>query len=432
MILKVRKSDSLKGEIKIPASKVHSYRALILASLAEGVSIIKNPKTGSDWDLAVEAMRMYGANIEKIRTNIFKVTGVGAKLKTPPDVINVGNSGTMLFFLAGVAALCSGWSVITGDESIRLLRKISKNLFPPFKQLGIKIISTKNDGMAPLIIKGKVKKKIGYMNGFGCQPVFSVLIAAALSRKKVDIFVENPGETAYIELLLYWFRKVGIKFENVGGNYTHYKFTGNSVPKAFEAIIPLEWSAVSYPLLSAFICQNSEIKIRGMDFDDPYGDRQVIKIFQKMGAKIEINDNCITAKSSKLYAVEVDMNALPDQLPTVAVAACFAKGKTIIKNALTARYKECDRIHAMFIELRKMGAKIKERRDGLEINSDGSWKLKGASVNGYRDHRIVMALAVAGLGCAGETVISDAEYVEKSFDNFIMDMKKAGAKYQLY
>lgn len=429
MMLKVKKSGSIKGEIKMPTSKLHSFRALILASMADGISIIRNPKLSGDWHEAVKAMRMFGAIIEEVNPQTFKVKGVAGKLIPPNDVINVVNSGTMLFFVAGVAAACPGWSVITGDESIRTLRKISKNLFKPFEELGVEIISTKNDGMAPLLIKGKVNGGVAHMDGIGCQPVFSVLIASAFSKKPVEIFVQNPGEKAYIDLLLFWFKKVGLKFENI--NHEHYKFPGNQLPKAFDATIPFEWSASAYPLLAAIISPDSEIKVRGMDLDDPYGDKQVINIFKKMGADLKIEKDCLTAKSSRLHGVEVDMNALPDQVPTVAVAACFAKGKTVIKNALTARWKECDRISAIANELKKMGAKVEEKKDGLIINQDGSWRLKAAKVNGHKDHRMVMALALAGLRCDGETIVSDAEFVEKSFESFIPEMKKAGANFNL-
>ena len=429
MILKVKKSGSIKGEVKMPTSKLHSFRALILASMADGVSIIRNPKLSGDWHEAVKAMRMFGATIEEINPQTFKIKGVAGNLKVPGDVINVGNSGTMLFFISGVAAACPGWSVITGDESIRTLRKISKNLFKPFEELGVEIISTKNDGMAPLLIKGKVNGGVAHMDGVGCQPVFSVLIASSFSKKPVEIFVRNPGEKAYIDLLLFWFNKVGLKFENI--NHEHYRFPGNQLSMAFDAVIPFEWSAPGYPLLAAMITENSEIKVRGMDLDDPYGDKQIINILKKMGADLKIEKDCLTAKSSQLHGVEVDMNALPDQVPTVAIAACFAKGKTVIKNALTARWKECDRIAAVCTELKKMGAKVEEKKDGLIINQDGSWGLKAAKVNGHKDHRMVMALALGGLRCDGETIISDAEFVEKSFESFIPEMKKAGANFNL-
>ena len=427
--LKVKKSQNLKGTISMPPSKTHSFRALVLGSLAEGVSIIRQPKLSPDWDEGVKAMKMFGAKINEIEKNIFQIKGVGGKLKTPEDIINVNNSGTMLTFIAGVAAATSGWTVLTGDESLRKLRKVTKNFIKPFQELGITVISTKGDGMAPFVFKGKVNGGVAHMDGTCCQPVFSVLIASALSEKPVEIFVDNPGEMAYIDLLLYWFDKVGLKYKN--DQHKHYSFLGNQLPKSFDVKIPFEWSAPSYPLLAAIITDDSEIKIKGMDLTDPYGDKQIIYILQKMGADLKIEKDCLTARSSKLHGIEVDMNALPDQVPTIAVAACFARGETVIKNALTARWKECDRIAAVCTELKKMGAKITEKEDGLIIHQDGSWKLKGAKVNGYYDHRMVMAFSVAGLACNGETIISDAQMVEKSFDSYIPEMMKAGANYEL-
>ena len=425
MFLKVTKSKNLQGEITIPKSKTHSYRALIMASLAGGISVIRSPKRSNDWDEAVKAMKMYGAEIEEKPYNVFQVKGVAGKLQTPGDIINVGNSGTMLFFIAGVAAAGRGWTVITGDESIRKLRTVSKNLFQPFKELGVEIISSKNDGMAPLLIKGKVNGGTAHMDGTGCQPVFSVLIASVLSKKPVDIYVKNSGETAYIDLLLRWFKKTGLQFTN--DKYLHYHFPGNNPPEKFDATIPLEWSAPPYPLLAAVITQNSKVTVKGMDHSDPYGDKFVIDTLHKMGADITNNDSTLTARTSKLNGIEIDMNLMPDQVPTIAVAACFASGKTIIKNALTARWKECDRISAICKELHKMGAKVIERKDGIIIDQDGSWKMKGAKLNGYKDHRMVLSLAVAGLNSDGETIISDAEMLEKSFETFIPEMIKAGA-----
>ncbi len=429
--LKVTKSRNLRGEVRMPRSKTHSFRALILASLADGVSFVRNPKLSGDWHEAVKAMRMYGARIEEVEPGVFRVEGVGGRLQTPDDIINVNNSGTMLFFVAGVAAACPGWSVITGDESIRTLRKISRNLFEPFEALGVQIISTKNDGMAPLVIRGKVNGGVAHMDGVGCQPVFSVLIASAFSERPVDVFVTNPGERAYIDLLLYWFRKVGLNYENIGNNYEHYRFPGNRPPRAFDAEIPFEWSAPAYPLLAAILTPNSEITVRGMNWEDPYGDKQVIAILREMGANIRVDGDALTASTGELHGIEVDMNDLPDQVPTIAVAACFAKGKTVIRNALTARWKECDCIAAMCRELSKMGAQVIEKEDGLVIDQDGSWRLHAAQLDGYYDHRMVLSLALAGMQVEGETRISDAQMVEKSFEHFIPDMRNVGANLEL-
>lgn len=125
------------------------------------------------------------------------------------------------------------------------------------------------------------------------------------------------------------------------------------------------------------------------------------------------------------------MNDLPDQVPTIAIAACFAQGKSVIKNALTARWKECDRISAVCKELSKMGAKVIEKEDGLIIDQDGTWKLRAAHIDGYSDHRMVLAFAIAAMQIEGETLISDAQFVEKSFENFIPDMIQVGANFEL-
>ena len=138
--LMVKKSQNLRGVISIPPSKVHSFRALVLGALADGISVIRNPKLSTDWDEGVKAMRMFGATIKEIDKNIFEVSGVAGKLQTPEDIINVNNSGTMLAFIAGVAAACPGFTVLTGDESLRKLRKITKNLIAPFQELGVNVI----------------------------------------------------------------------------------------------------------------------------------------------------------------------------------------------------------------------------------------------------------------------------------------------------
>jgi 3-phosphoshikimate 1-carboxyvinyltransferase len=429
--LKVRRGGPIHGEISMPPSKTHSFRALILAALADGTSIIRRPKISSDWHEAVKAMRLYGARIEEIEPEVFRVQGVAGQLQTPDDVINVNNSGTMLVFIAGVAAACPGWTILTGDESLRKLRKITRNFVAPFQELGVRVISTKEDGMAPFVFKGKVNGGQTRMDGIGCQPVFSVLIASALSEKPVDVYVDNPGETAYIDLLLYWFAKAGLKCENVGNQYEHYRFPGNPPPRPFDVSIPYEWSAPGYPLLAAMITPKSEVRVKGMDLTDPYGDKQILDILRKMGADLTIEDSLITARSSALKGMEVDMNALPDQVPTLAVAGCFAQGETRIKNALTARWKECDRIAAVCRELKKMGAKITEKEDGMIIHQDGTWQLHGAEVDGYYDHRMVMAFSVAGLGAEGITRISDAQMVEKSFGTYIGEMRRAGANFEV-
>src|SRR2546428_13052909 len=144
-----------------------------------------------------------------------------------------------------------------------------------------------------------------------------------------------------------------------------------------------------------------------------------------------IHGNAISGRISEMRDIEADMIDLPDQVPTIAIAAGLEQGKTVIRKALTARWKECDRIAATCRELSKMGAKVLEKEDGLIIDQDGTWKLRAAQLDGYYDHRMVLSLAIAGMQVEGETLISDAQMVEKSFENFIPDMRKIGANLEL-
>ncbi len=171
-----------------------------------------------------------------------------------------------------------------------------------------------------------------------------------------------------------------------------------------------------------------EFTLENLDMSDPQGDKNVLTILEDMGAKVAYGKNSITIKGQKLYGRTIDMNAIPDALPAMAVAACFAEGETRLVNVPQARLKETDRISVMCTELSKMGADIKELPDGLIIKES---KLKGCNVNGHDDHRIVMSLAIAGLNSTGNTVIDTAEAMNVTFPSFVDCIENCGGKIQL-
>jgi 3-phosphoshikimate 1-carboxyvinyltransferase len=428
MKLEVKSSQNLKGDIVLEPNKSHSFRALIFASLANGKSKIVSAKKSKDWTRAIKAMRMYGAKIEE-KGEVTLVEGTGKNLKTPDDVIDCGNSGQIFRFFMGVAACCKGYSIMTGDHSIRYLRH-GGPLIDALNQLGATAISTKNDGHAPVIIKGKIKGgKAIVKDGSDSQPVTGLLIGCALAEGESEIIVKKAGEKPWIGMTLYWFDKVGIKYENIGNNFDHYKVKGNSEIKPFEVEISKDWSAALYPILAAIVCPNSEVRIKGLDPNDPQGDKMAVDVLKKMGAKITVNNKEVIAKSSQLKALEVDCNDFVDQFMLLAMAAAYAKGTTRLYNAEICRKKECDRIKAMYDELTKMGVKVKELKDGLII--EGGKPLQGAKINGYNDHRMVMTFAAGALQAKGKTEISDAESIEKSFTSFVDQMKGLNANFQL-
>lgn len=424
MDLRIQKSDNLQGSIDVPASKFHSFRALIFAALAEGESKITKPKISSDWTKGVEALRMYGAEIKQ-EGDVWMIKGVGGNLQEPSVEIDCGNSGSLLFFLAGVAAGCQGESILTGDKSIRHIRD-SEPTIKAINDLGGKAESINDDGRAPLRIKGRLAGGRTKIHGKASQPVTGVLIGCALASGNSEVQVIEPGELPYIDLTLSYFDKVGVEYKNVGGKYDNYTIKGRAKIKPLEMEMPKDWSVATYPVLAAVITPGSEITLAGLDQRDPHGDKEIITILQRMGANVAFTDGQLTAKYSKLQGQEIDCGNVPDQIMTLAVAGAYAEGTTKLYNAEVCRHKECDRIAVTAELLGKMGVKVEEQPDGLIIQGGG--KLQGAEINSNKDHRMVMAFSVAGLQAEGETIIKGAGCVEKTFTSYIEQMKKIGAK----
>ena len=206
-----------------------------------------------------------------------------------------------------------------------------------------------------------------------------------------------------------------------------FRIYGKQQYSAFERYIPADFSSATFPLCAAAIT-GSELLIKGLDFTDHQGDKAVFTYFEKMGVRIRHTDDGVRVKGEKLEGIDIDMNATPDALPAMAVAGCFAHGTTRLLNVPQARLKECDRIAAMATELSKMGARVEELPDGLVIHQS---QLKGTEVHGYDDHRMVMALSIAGLAAEGETIVDTAESASVTFPTFIEDMKMLGARFEM-
>ena len=191
--------------------------------------------------------------------------------------------------------------------------------------------------------------------------------------------------------------------------------------------IPLDWSAALYPIVAGLILAGSEIHVPGMDFADSQGDKAVVNVLREMGANIEITDKDVIARSSELKGREIDCNDFIDQFMLLAVVGAIAEGETVLRNAEVARYKECDRIREMHRALKAMGANVEERPDGLVVRKG---PLHGAAFSSHGDHRMVMTLAVAGLAGRGQTLISDAECIKKTFPHFVEQMQGIGGDMQ--
>ena len=418
MKFKVTKSD-IKGIIEIPGSKSHTIRSLFFASLANGVSKVKKPLISGDAISALNTCKIFGSKVTE-EGDTYIIEGFGGNPSVPNDVINVGNSGTTLNIALSTSSLIDGYTVFTGDHQIR--NRPVGPLADALNNLGAVITCTKQNGKPPVIIKGKAKGGITELDGVSSQFLTSLLINAPLFEKETIVKMSRLYEVPYVDITLWWLDKLGIKYEN--DNYKTFNILPNQSYKSFEQIIPADFSSATFFLVLAAI-SGGKIELKNLDMTDPQGDKFVVSILQEMGAKVEIKENSIIIEGKNLEGTEVDMNSIPDALPAMAVAACFAEGETKLINVAQARLKETDRIKVMYQELSKMGANIKEVEDGLIISKSN---LKPAIVNGHHDHRVVMALAIAGLNINGETVIDTAEAASVTFPDFSNLIISCGGK----
>lgn len=416
------KPSTVNGKIAVPGSKSHTLRAILFGALGKGKTVVRNYLPSTDAQAMMNACGLLGAQITTLPDHL-GIEGINGKISTVEDVIQSGNSGIVLRFISALTAISPNYTVITGDYSIRHQRPIQP-LLDGLSQLGVLAESSRGDGFAPVIIRGPIKAGSTVVNGEDSQPVSALLIASAFVDGPVEIIVKNPGEKPWILLTLEWLDRLGVRYEN--HNFEHYKVFGRCEYQGFDYTVPGDVSSAAFPIAAALVT-DSELIINNIDMHDTQGDKELIYVLQKMGARIDIDDKAKTLtvrKGSKLRGMEVDINTFIDAITILTVIACYAEGETRISNAAVARQKECDRIHCIAVELRKMGADIIEEPSGLVIKSS---KLKGANVYSHNDHRMAMSLMVAGLGAQVETRISSIECVSKTFPNVATAFQSIGA-----
>ena len=424
MKLEVQKSR-LKGTVTIPASKSHTIRAVAVASLAAGESRIHNPLDSSDAQAAVACYRALGAKIDTSDSSLWKVTGTGSRISAPEEVIDVGNSGTTLRIAMGSAALTEPDRKITftGDEQIQT-RPVGP-LMNSLNDLGAKVISLKNNGKAPVEIAGKLAGGRTTIAATTSQYVSSLLLCAPLAAGDTEIDVTLLNEPGYVQMTLDWLDKQQIEYENQ--QMRRFTIKGNQGYKPYEAAVPADFSSATFFLCAAALVAE-EVTLLGLDFSDSQPDKAVVDYLKAMGAEIEIGTDSIRIKSSTLRGTEIDLNQTPDALPAMAVTAAFAEGTTKLINVPQARSKETDRIKCMAEELRKMKVKVEELPDGLIIRHGQPMP---AQLRGWADHRIVMALSLAGLVLDEPCVIDTAEAINVTFPGYVDLMKRIGANMAL-
>lgn len=413
----------LTGEIIIPGSKSHTIRAVVIASLAAGVSKIYAPLVSDDTLSCVRGCQSFGAKFAD-QGDYWQLEGVAGQPHLPTDIVDVGNSGTTMNFLIGLAGLVNGSSILTGDAQIK--RRPVQPLLSALQMLGATAYSAPQTGCPPVVVQGPMAGGYTEIKGKISQYLSSLLVNCPLTERDTEIKAIDLGEKPYVQMTLSWLDKQGLQYQP-GADLEHFWLPGNQRYQAFEAAIPADFSSATFFICAAAI-PGCELTLHGLDFNDTQGDKAVVDLLRSMGADIELTTEGLQIRGRQLQGAELDLNDMPDSLPALAVVGCLAAGETRLRNVAHARLKETDRITTMAQELSRLGADIAELPDGLVIRES---RLQGETVNSHHDHRIAMALSIAGLTATGRTRILNAEAVSITFPQFPQLLRQLGASIEV-
>lgn len=410
---------TLSGTVSVPPSKSAAHRAIICAALAKGKSILSPIDLSNDIRATIDCMKMLGADIvldgktlTVDGTNIFSA-GSADNIK-----LDCGESGSTLRFLIPVAAVGGISAEFVGHGLL------------PQRPIGVytdclpeKGISMITKGGLPLKINGNLKSgKYEIPGNISSQFITGLMLALPLLDGDSEIMLTSPAQSVgYIDMTINAMRDFGVETEKTENGW---KIKGNQEYKSRSYEVEGDWSQAAFFMTAASI--GGKIVIDNLDINSAQGDKECVEIYKKFGADITIDGGKITISKNKLYGIDIDAKDIPDMVPALAVCAAFAEGKTIIRNAERLRIKECDRLKAMTEGLSNLGADITETPDGLIIN--GKPKLHGGSADGFNDHRIVMSLSAAAVGCEEDIIISDMESINKSYPSYFEDYKMLGGK----
>ncbi|MCH8203577.1 MAG: 3-phosphoshikimate 1-carboxyvinyltransferase [Candidatus Hydrogenedentes bacterium] len=405
------RSSRLQGSVEIPGSKSHTIRAVAIAALAEGDSVIREPLLSADTRAVIDAYSALGATIEQ-GPGLWRIQGTGGHLQAPSGPIDVGNSGTTLRIAMGSCALLrEGTAILTGDEQIQ--RRPAGPLAQSLTDLGANAISQRGDGCAPFEISGTLRGGETSIEAVTSQYLSSLLMSTPLAEGDSTIHVPLLNERPYVLITLDWLARQGIRIEH-NDDLSEFHVPGGQSFAPVDRRIPGDFSSATFFLCAGALAGN-DIVCRGLDYADTQGDKAVVEYLRQMGAEVTVEEDEIRVKAATLSGCELDLNATPDALPMMAVLGCFAEGETRLVNVPQARMKETDRIAVMREELEKLGADVEELEDGLIVRES---TLRGATVDGHADHRVVMALAIAATHIDGETIVEGAEAMDVTYPGF--------------
>jgi 3-phosphoshikimate 1-carboxyvinyltransferase len=417
-VLRVQQAKKIEGRVKVPGDKSISHRAVMFGALAEGTTTIDGFLPGADCLSTISCFRRMGIEIVQDGERV-TVHGKGwYGLQEPEQRLDVGNSGTTIRLLSGILATQPFHAVLEGDESIA--KRPMRRVIGPLRQMGAKIDGRKDGEFTPLAIRGGELSGIDYHSPVASAQVKSAILLAGLQARGVTSVTEPHLSRDHTERMLQAFgvqvARDGLTVSVEGGQ----KLTGRAIQ------VPGDISSAAFLIAAVMMVPGSSLVIENVGLNPTR--TGIIDVVKAMGGRIElINERVVNEEPvadlavsyAELRGMEIGGEIIPrliDEIPVIAVMATQANGKTVIRDAQELKVKETDRIASVVSELSKFGANITPTDDGMII--EGPTKLTGAVIDSMGDHRIGMAMAIAGLAASGETVIENAEAIAVSFPNF--------------
>jgi len=418
----------LKGEVHVPSSKSMGHREIICAGLANGRSIVDNISMSKDIEATVRCLKAMGVIVVEIPSSFperkaLMITGTG-NLTVKEPLADCGESGSTLRFFIPLGATIG--QPITFEGHGKLVSRPMQAYYDIFDEQGLEY---KNDnGELPLTVNGILKAGLYQLPGnVSSQYVSGLLFALPLLEGDSVIEITSPLESAsYVDMTLSCLKKYGVVIDNVDGAHRKYQIKGKQKYVAQHSIVEADWSQAAFWLVGGSV--GEEINCTGVDFRSLQGDRAIVEIMERMGAKLEKTRSTVKALHGQTEKTVIDATNCPDIIPILTVLAATSAGTTEIINAGRLRIKECDRLTAISTELNKMGADIEELPEGLLIHGKPEGLEGNALVEAWNDHRIAMSIAIAASVCREAVVLEGTESVQKSYPNFWKDFISVGGR----
>ena len=413
------KTSKITGKIICPPNKSYTHRAIFLAALSDGKSIVKNILNSSDIKATISACNAFGVEVHEDNDIITIRNTIGSTVQG--SMIDAQNSGTTIRIAIAIAALSGGNTMLTGDESLK--KRPMQPILDSLQTLGVS--SESDGGLPPITIKGKIKGNQVNIDGKISSQFISALLIVA-PRLENGLIINIQGELVskpYIDLTIAIMKEFGVV---VNSEIPYKKYVvKHQIYKPTTFTVPSDFSNLAL-LLASNVLLGDGLEIEISLGNLPQGDEAIIDILEELGVNVTLNGNIITTKSPEmLTGGRFDLSDTPDLLPALAILSLKSSKPIEIFNVKHARYKETDRIAIISRELKKIGIVVEEHEDGMKLTPNEN--LSSGELNSENDHRLFMAFSIAAM-YIGDCTVTDPDSVQISYPNFISDMKNVGAQ----